>query len=108
MSGLPFLLEIGTEEIPDWMIPGALKHLGELFTGLLEANKLPHGDVKLDATPRRLVVRVDGLPERQFDSEELVTGPPKSAAAGAVAGFAKKAGIAVEALSVQQTPKGEY
>lgn len=108
MSGLPFLLEIGTEEIPDWMIPGALKHLGELFGGLLVANKLAHGDVKLDATPRRLVLRVDGLPERQSDSEELVTGPPKSAAAGAVAGFAKKAGVAVEALSVQQTAKGEY
>jgi len=31
MKTLPFLLEIGTEEIPDWMIQPALKQLGELF-----------------------------------------------------------------------------
>ena len=30
-SGLPFLLEIGAEEIPDWMIPGALENLRTLF-----------------------------------------------------------------------------
>ena len=30
---LPFLLEIGTEEIPDWMIGGALEYLGVPYTG---------------------------------------------------------------------------
>jgi len=33
---LPFLLEIGTEEIPDWMIPPAIKQLGELFQDVLD------------------------------------------------------------------------
>ena len=47
---LPFLLEIGVEEIPDWMIPGALESLGSLFAGL----NIPAENVKLDATPRRL------------------------------------------------------
>ncbi len=44
-----FLLEIGTEEIPHWMIPGALKQLAAL--DLLGAAPL------VDATPRRLVVQ---------------------------------------------------
>ena len=68
---LPFLLEIGTEEIPDWMIPNALENLHLLFEKLA----LPHESVTLDATPRRLVLRVEGLPERQADSEERVLGP---------------------------------
>ena len=34
---LPFLLEIGTEEIPDWMIPGALENLRLLFEKLESA-----------------------------------------------------------------------
>src|SRR4051812_20116899 len=101
---LPFLLEIGTEEIPDWMIPAALENLRLLFEKL----ELPHESVTLDATPRRLVLRADGLPERQADSEERVQGPAKSAPAQAVAGFARKQGIAPEQLSVESTGKGEY
>jgi glycyl-tRNA synthetase beta chain len=101
---LPFLLEIGTEEIPDWMIPNALENLHLLF----EKIELPHESVTLDATPRRLVLRVDGLPERQADSEERVLGPAKSAPPQAVAGFARKQGINPEDLVVESTPKGEY
>ena len=101
---LPFLLEIGTEEIPDWMIPGALEHLRLLFEKL----EIAHDSVTLDATPRRLVLRADGLPERQPDTEERVLGPAKSAPAQAVAGFARKHGLKPEALSIESTPKGEY
>src|SRR5579872_4965327 len=101
---LPFLLEIGTEEIPDWMIPAALENLRLLFEKL----EIAHESVTLDATPRRLVMRVDGLPERQADSEERILGPAKSAPAAAVAGFARKQGIKAEDLAVETTPKGEY
>ena len=101
---LPFLLEIGTEEIPDWMIPDALENLRLLFEKL----EIPHESVTMDATPRRLVLRADGLPARQADSEERVMGPAKSAPAKAVAGFARKQGIKPEDLVVETTPKGEY
>jgi glycyl-tRNA synthetase beta chain len=101
---LPFLLEIGTEEIPDWMIPGALESLHMLF----EKSELPHESVRLDATPRRLVLRVEGLPERQADTEERVLGPAKSAPVQAVAGFARKQGVKPEDLTIEHTPKGEY
>lgn len=111
---LPFLLEIGTEEIPDWMIDGALTQFGELFTAFLQEKQLSGSVQRLDATPRRLVLRAEGLPERQLDTSEVVMGPPKSAAfkdgkpTGAALGFAKKMGVAVEALETETTPKGEY
>jgi glycyl-tRNA synthetase beta chain len=101
---LPLLLEIGTEEIPDWMIQPALENLRLLFEKL----ELPHELVRLDATPRRLVLRVEGLPARLNDREERVQGPAKSAPAQAVAGFAKKQGVGVEDLVSEVTAKGEY
>ncbi len=105
---LPFLLEIGAEEIRDWMIPGALENLRVLFEEALGKAGISAQSVRVDATSRRLVLRAEELPERQADSEELVTGPPKAAPPAAVAGFAKKQGIAPEALILQSTPKGEY
>src|SRR5207253_2050773 len=81
---LPFLLEIGAEEIPDWMIPGALENLRSLFEDTLAKAGVPAQSVRVDGTPRRLVLRADGISERQADSEELVTGPPKTASAAAV------------------------
>ncbi len=108
MKTLPILVEIGTEEIPDWMIQPALKQLGELFERLLAGNKLGGKVTWLDATPRRLVLKAEGLPQRQPNSADLVTGPPKSAGEGAAAGFARKLGVEVSALKVVKTAKGEY
>jgi len=101
---LPFLLEIGTEEIPDWMIPTALENLRLSFEKL----QIPHESVRLDATPRRLVLRSEGLPAKQEDSEERIQGPAKSAPAKAVEGFARKNGIRPEDMAVESTGKGEY
>jgi glycyl-tRNA synthetase beta chain len=99
-----FLLEIGTEEIPDWMISPALENLRLLFEKL----DLPHDSVRLDATPRRLVLRAYGLPLRLKDREERAQGPAKGAPAGAIAGFAKKQGVLPEELLLEVTAKGEY
>ena len=87
---LEFLLEIGTEEIPHWMIPGALAQLAKM--DLLGATPA------VDATPRRLVVRAEGLPERTPDSEQIVKGPPITAGDKAAEGFAKKQGADASAL----------
>jgi len=87
---LDFLLEIGTEEIPHWMIPGALAQLAKL--DLLGATP------RVDATPRRLVVRGEGLPERTPDAEQVVKGPPITAGDKAAEGFAKKQGADASAL----------
>jgi glycyl-tRNA synthetase beta chain len=87
---LDFLLEIGTEEIPHWMIPGALEQLAML--------DLFGAAPSVDATPRRLVVRASGLPVRTPDSEQVVKGPPLTAGDRAAEGFARKQGADVSAL----------
>jgi glycyl-tRNA synthetase beta chain len=104
----PFLLEIGTEEIPDWMIVPALNNLQDMFQGLLDQHALGEKVASTAATPRRLVLRAEGLVERQADTEETVLGPPKSVGAGAAAGFAKKMGTSPDQLKTETTAKGEY
>jgi len=103
-----FLLEVGVEEIPDWMIEPALGELSTRFEKLLEEERLGGRVEWVDATPRRLVLKASGLAAAQADSKELVTGPPKSAGAGAAQGFAKKMGTTVDQLSTASTDKGEY
>jgi glycyl-tRNA synthetase beta chain len=105
---LPFLLEIGTEEIPDWMIIPALNNLQDMFQALLDQHALGGRVSSVDATPRRLVLRAEGLLDRQANVEELVIGPSKSAGAGAAAGFAKKMGVTADQLATHSTAKGEY
>jgi len=100
------LLEIGCEEIPDWMLAGALEYLSNAI-GDLTKDVRQGGSIRTDATPRRLVVRVEGLIARQPDSEERVWGPAKSAPAPAVAGFAKKQGVTPEQLEVLSDGKAE-
>jgi len=91
-----FLLEIGTEEIPHWMIPGALKQLA--------AMNLFGATPQVDATARRLVVRATNLPERTPDEEQVIKGPPLSAGDKAAAGSAKKQGVELTAM----TKVGDY
>jgi len=105
---LPFLLEIGTEEIPDWMIVPALNNLQDMFQALLDQHALGGRVTTVDATPRRLVLRAEGLLDRQADVEELVMGPSKTAGAGAATGFAKKMGTTPDQLATHSTAKGEY
>ncbi len=103
-----FLLEIGAEEIPDWMIVPALNNLQDMFQSYLDQNGTGVKVESMDATPRRLVLRADGLKERQDDVADLVLGPPKSAGASAVNGFARKMGVKPEELGAETTAKGEY
>src|ERR1700745_701250 len=79
------LFEVGCEEIPAGMLARAE---GELKAGLekqVAVERLTEGvTVEAFSTPRRLVLWVRGLPTRQADVENEVTGPPKSVAYDAV------------------------
>ncbi|HEY3045513.1 MAG TPA: glycine--tRNA ligase subunit beta, partial [Vicinamibacterales bacterium] len=82
---------------------------------LTEHRLPPEAPAETFSTPRRLTVRIAHIPDRQADLEELVNGPPVSAAfkpdgtpTPAAVGFAAKQGVDVPALERIQTPKGEY
>ena len=105
-----FLLEIGTEEIPAWMIEGALFDLRNWLRALFSTNLPFNKSLAIDTygTPRRLVVHVPDLPPQQPDAEELLIGPPKSAPDQAVEGFARKHAVPRKKLRLESQPKGEY
>ena len=80
------LIEIGTEEIPASWLPGLTLQVGTvLHERLTEARLSIDEPIETYSTPRRLTVRVGKIGERQTDLEELVTGPPVSAAYGPTA-----------------------
>ncbi|HEX6155907.1 MAG TPA: glycine--tRNA ligase subunit beta, partial [Burkholderiales bacterium] len=98
------------EELP----PKALSALGLAFADgirdeLVALGLAPKtGKYEKDlATPRRLAVLVAEVAERAASEEKEVTGPSASAPQAAVAGFAKKHGVAVEALLRKPGAKGE-
>src|SRR6185436_4557440 len=110
------LLEIGCEELPASWLPGLTSQIGEVVVAQLKEQRLaPETPVETYSTPRRLTVRIARLAERQTDLEELVNGPPVSAAfrpdgtpTPAASGFATKNGVEVGALERVETPKGIY
>ncbi len=129
-----FLFEIGLEEVPARMIAGAQAELQRRVVAMLERERLvglgegeqPHDNlasgsvimghprVRSFATPRRLAVWVGEVAARQQDVAEEMVGPAVKIAykdgvpTPAAMAFAKKAGVAVEALKTVTTPKGEY
>ncbi len=110
------LIEIGTEEIPASWLPGLTVQIGTAVEARLKDARLSVDEpVETYSTPRRLTARVGKIGERQADLEELVTGPPVSAAfttegelTPAGAGFAKKQGVAESSLERIKTAKGAY
>jgi glycyl-tRNA synthetase beta chain len=110
------LLEIGCEELPASWLPGLTHQVGEIVAAQLREQRLPaEAPSETYSTPRRLTVRIARIAERQAELEELVNGPPVSAAfkpdgtpTPAATGFAAKQGVDASALERVQTPKGEY
>ncbi len=108
------LLEVGTEEIPARMLRGAATDLARLLEEALAAASLKCEGTKALWTPRRLAVLVQGVPARQPDREEVVTGPPVAVAfdatgapTRAASGFAKAQGVQPEDLTRVPGPRGE-
>src|SRR5690242_4336155 len=100
-----FLLEIGTEEIPDWMIEPALDDLRNRFQAAFGA--FGGSALITEGTPRRLVLLAKDLSEQAPDVQTVVPGPYVSAGEKAAQGFARKQGTTVEALGKMQDAKGE-
>lgn len=109
------LLEIGTEEIPASYIEPALKQMEEIASKSLNTAGLKYDAIRTYATPRRLVLMIDGLEDKSPDRMEEVLGPSLKAAKDAdgkftqaALGFANKNGVKPEKLSTKVTEKGEY
>jgi len=104
------LVEVLCEELPVSYIEPALGGLSKGLQGLLEG--IPHGDVRVFSTPRRLAVVIEQVEEQRPAEEVLKTGPALSIAkpdgqwSRAAEGFARGKGLTVEDLEVVDGPKG--
>jgi glycyl-tRNA synthetase len=114
-SRLPFILEIGVEELPHSDVQAMLTQLRERVPSWLDELRLEHGPVRIEATPRRAAVFVESLSPNQPDLEELVKGPPadkafdpSGVALPPATGFAKKNGVDTKDLVVREENGGQY
>ena len=113
--GKELLLEIGTEEIPAALLPQAMQDMEAILRKDFTTALIPHGAVRVMATPRRLFLAVLEVAEKQEDCVLEKLGPAKRVAfddqgkpTPAAVGFAKSQGVDVTALETAVTEKGEY
>ncbi len=109
------LLEIGTEEIPSKFMPDILKQVNVLTKDKLKSNRIEYHNVSVYGTPRRIVLNIRDIAEKQKDLSQLVRGPSKKIAfdskgnaTKAAIGFAKSNHVRVEDLVVKEQKGGEY
>ena len=114
MSTDTVLFELGTEELPAGEYVAMAEALCAGICDGLQSHRLSHGEAKVLATPRRLTVIVSDVATNAADTLQEVLGPPIAAAktkegewSPAAIGFAKKQGVAVEALDTIATDKGD-
>src|SRR5262249_35485636 len=114
MNRSDFLLEIRTEEIPAAALGPARLDLARVVVNALAEEGLAPENSRSLATPRRLILILRGLPERQEDRATEVVGPSAATAfdakghpTRAAEGFAAKHQVKVTDLVVVDSPRGK-
>ncbi len=104
-----FLLELFSEEIPARMQARAVGDLARLARDKLSDAGLHFDDIASHATPRRLTLVVEGLPDKQPDVTRETKGPKVGAPEKAVQGFLRAQGLAsLDEAEVRETEKGAF
>jgi len=102
------LLELLSEEIPARMQTRAAADLRRLVTEGLTAAGLTFERAEAYATPRRLALVVDGLPDKQPDVSEERRGPRVDAPDKAIQGFLGSVGLIRDQVEERETDKGTF
>lgn len=109
------LIEIGIEELPAADVAAALKQARQSVPALFADLRLVCADLRVYATPRRIVVTARACQPRQTDQEFLAKGPPAERAfdadgrpTQAALGFARSKGLDVTDLQVRAIDGGRY
>lgn len=109
------LLEIGLEEIPARFLKPSLDDIKNYITKELKEQRIAFEGLSTKGTPRRLILEINGLNNKQEDLNEINVGPAKSVAFNddgqptkACLGFAKSQNVEVTDLEIIDNGKGEY
>lgn len=107
--------EIGTEEIPAFDLQAATKQFGGLIQKSLDDFKIPHGDIEIYSSPRRLIAIVSDVAESTEALEQDFKGPKVEIAydqdgrpTKVAIGFAKGKGVNVDDLETRDVNGTEY
>ncbi len=107
--------EIGTEEIPAFDLHKATLQLATLVPAALSEVRIPHGEVTIYTTPRRLVMMVKDVASTTETLQEVFRGPAARIAfdeegnpTKAATGFARGKGLGVETLERREENGVEY
>jgi glycyl-tRNA synthetase beta chain len=101
------LLELFSEEIPARMQGKAAEDLRALVTNALVDAGLTYEGAQVHATPRRLVLSIEGLQAQAADTSEERKGPRIDAPQPAIVGFLKSTGLRLDQLTIQEDKKGK-
>jgi len=109
------VFEIGTEEIPARYMPATLEKVKDIAVSMITENRIDFGEIKTYGTPRRIVLLVKGIAEKQRDLEELIKGPSMKAAydesgnpSKALLGFLKGQKVELHEVFLQELSGVEY
>ena len=101
----PFVLELGSEELPPQDVVDGMRQLEEKMTALLGQYKLAYESLRVVGTPRRLAVYVHDLAPMQADEVVEKRGPALAQAydalkqpTKALEGFARGQGVHVDEI----------
>jgi glycyl-tRNA synthetase len=99
------VFEVGVEEMPPAEARDARRQVESALTTRLAAGRLPHGAIRVHATPRRITAIVTDVADRETDAVTTVRGPRVSVAfkdgkpTPASLGFARSNGVSVDDLA---------
>nr|WP_314276900.1 glycine--tRNA ligase subunit beta [uncultured Peptostreptococcus sp.] len=109
------LYEIGVEEMPSRFVESTLSQLKNNLEKSLIQNRIGFTSIDTYATPRRLVLIVKGLADKQEDLEEEIKGPSKKISLAedgsytkAALGFMKGKGLSEEDVYFKDLDGTEY
>lgn len=104
-----YLLEIGVEELPARFIGNTLVQLESNIKNVLKEQRIAYESIKTYGTPRRLVLIIEGLADKQETMEERIKGPAKRIAydekgnpTKALQGFMRGQGVDIDQVSFQE------
>ena len=109
------LVEIGTEELPVAVLDVIYDELAVKLRQGLADERLDFGELKVEATPRRIAIFIENIVKFQKDREFEISGPAREKcydaegrATQVLRGFLKSKSATEKDIEIRQTPKGEF
>ena len=109
------LIEIGVEELPVGSLDVIYEELAAKTRQKLVDERIAFADVKVEATPRRIALFVQGIAAMQPDRELEISGPshekcygPDGRPTPVLQGFLKSKQSTEKDIETRETPKGKF